>query len=413
MLIVIGGGPAGFFGAVTARETAPDRPVVLLEKSGRMLRKVVVSGGGRCNVTHACFEPRELVTRYPRGGRELRGPFHAFGPADTVAWFAARGVELKTEADGRMFPVTDSSGTIVECLREAARNAGVDVRSDTAVVELTKADTGIVVALADGTSLRADAVLLASGGQTSGGGAGGYDMAAALGHTIIPPVSSLFTFKVEDAILAGLAGVTVPRAAITIPGDGKLAESGPVLVTHWGLSGPAVLRLSAWGARHLHDCHYRCRVAVNWCPDLDRQQIDDRLQQETRANGKQQICGSGPFELPKRLWQALVAAAGIADELRWADLGRKPRLALADRISHCTFQMDGQAVNKEEFVTCGGVALREVDFRTMGSRVCTGLYLAGEVLDIDGITGGYNFQACWTTGWLAGKALAVHRQETA
>ncbi len=411
MLIVIGGGPAGFFGAVTARETAPDRPVVLLEKSGRMLRKVVVSGGGRCNVTHACFEPRELVTRYPRGGRELRGPFHAFGPADTVAWFAARGVELKTEADGRMFPVSDSSGTIVECLREAARKAGVDVRADTTVVELTKADTGIIVGLADGTSLRADAVLLASGGQTSGGGGGGYDLAAALGHTIVPPVSSLFTFRIDDAILADLAGVTVPRATITIPGAGKLTESGPVLVTHWGLSGPAVLRLSAWAARHLHDCHYRCRVTVNWCPDLDRQQIDDRLQQETRASGKQQICGSGPFELPKRLWQALVAAAGIADELRWADLGRKPRLALAGRISQCTFQMNGQAVNKEEFVTCGGVALREVDFRTMGSRVCNGLYLAGEVLDIDGITGGYNFQACWTTGWLAGKALAVHRQE--
>jgi len=408
MLIVIGGGPAGFFGAIRARETAPDQPVILFEKSGQVLRKVTVSGGGRCNVTHACFEPAELVTRFPRGGRELRGPFHAFGPHETVAWFAARDVELKTEADGRMFPVTDSSQTIVDCLREAAGASGVDVRTRTAVTGLVPTPIGFSVRLDDNTNLDAEAVLLASGGQTSGG-TGGYDLAAGLGHNVIPAVPSLFTFKIENPVLNDLAGVAVPEARVKVLGTKKLVETGPVLVTHWGLSGPAVLRLSAWGARHFHDCGYNCQVAVNWCPNLSPAQIDELLQHETRAIGKQLVSGHGPFELPKRLWQALVRAATIADGLRWADLGRKQRQALARRVGESTFQVSGQATNNEEFVTCGGVALKEVDFRTMASRVCPGLYLAGEVLDIDGITGGYNFQSCWTTGWLAGTALAGHQ----
>jgi len=411
MFIVIGGGPAGFFGAIRARETAPDRPVILFEKSDQVLRKVVVSGGGRCNVTHACFDARELVTRYPRGGRELRGPFHTFGPGETVTWFADRGVELKTEPDGRMFPVTDSSDTIVSCLREAATNAGVEVRTGTAVAGVTETETAFAVALKDGTVLEAEAVLLATGGRTSTGG--GYGMTGSLGHTIIPPVPSLFTFKIEDPILLGLAGVAVPSARVKIPGVRTLVETGPVLVTHWGLSGPAVLRLSAWGARHLHDVDYRCEVMVDWCPDLNPQQVDDRLQEQTRAHGKQRISGGGPFGLPRRLWQALVTGAGIAADMRWADLGRKSRLALARYVSECTFKVNGRTVNKEEFVTCGGVALNEVDFKTMGSRICPGLYLAGEVLDIDGITGGYNFQACWTTGWLAGTAMAAYKKDSA
>jgi predicted Rossmann fold flavoprotein len=406
MLIIIGGGPAGYFGAIRARALAPAQTVVLLEKSGQVLRKVAVSGGGRCNVTHACDDPAELAARYPRGGRELRGPFHAFGPAQTVAWFAARGVELKTEADGRMFPVTDSSATIVNCLRETAHISGVEVRTRLGAAALmARSDGGLTVALTDGSLLDADAVLLASGGQTSGG-LGGYDMAAGLGHTIVPPVPSLFTFKIDNPVLADLAGVAVPRAEVKVSGAKRLSETGPVLVTHWGLSGPAVLRLSALGARHLHDCGYTCEIAVNWCPDLSAAQVDERLQHETRANGRQQIGGSGPFGLPRRLWQSLASAAGIADDLRWADLGRGPRQALAQRVSQSTFRVSGQATNKEEFVTCGGVALKEVDFRTMASRVCPGLYLAGEVLDIDGITGGFNFQSCWTTGWLAGGAMA-------
>ncbi len=411
MLIVIGGGPAGFFAAIRARQQAPECPVVLLEKSGQVLRKVAVSGGGRCNVTHACFEPRELVTRYPRGGRELRGPFHSFGPEQTIAWFAERGVELKTEPDGRMFPVTDRSRTIVECLREAAREAGVDVRTGVAVSLITPAPGGFAVDLIDSSTLSAKAVVLASGGQTSGGGGGGYDIAAALGHTIVPPVPSLFTFKISDPVLSDLAGVAVPRAHVKVLGAKKLTETGPVLITHWGLSGPAVLRLSAWGARHFSEHDFTCEVMVNWCPDRDPQQIDDQLQSQTRTHGKQLICSNGPFDLPKRLWQAFVAEAGITEDARWADLGRPQRRSLIARVSESVFQVNGQAINREEFVTCGGVPLKEVDFKTMGSRTCAGLFLAGEVLDIDGITGGYNFQSCWTTGWLAGAGVAQYVSE--
>jgi predicted Rossmann fold flavoprotein len=411
MLIVIGGGPAGFFGALRAREVAPEQPVVLLEKSGQVLRKVAVSGGGRCNVTHACFDPRELVSRYPRGGRELRGPLHAFGPAATVAWFAARGVELKTEVDGRMFPVTDASATIVDCLQAAARTHGVDVQTRQPVRGLTRSENGFAVHLADDTVLNARAVLLASGGQTSGGGSSGYDLAAGLGHQIIPPVPSLFTFKIDDPVLEDLAGVAVPQAQVTVLGAKKLRETGPVLVTHWGLSGPAVLRLSAWGARHLHERDHKIEVAVNWCPDRDTAQVDALLQDATRSQGKQQVYRHGPLGLPKRLWQALVRTAGIDEQRRWADLSRTQRRDLTGRVTHCVFQVTGTATNKEEFVTCGGVALPEVDFKTMASRVCPGLFLAGEVLDIDGITGGYNFQSCWTTGWLAGQGLAAYGAE--
>lgn len=405
MIIVIGGGPAGYFGAIRARETAPDCPVLLLEKSGQGLRKVLVSGGGRCNVTHNCFAARELITHYPRGGRELRGPFHTFGPAETVAWFADRGVTLKTEPDGRMFPVTDSSRTIADCLRAAAQQSGVTVRTAATVTSLSRTDDAFAVTLASGEALAAQAILLATGGQTSGGAAGGYDLAAALGHTIIPPVPSLFTFRIADPVLAGLAGVAVPRARVRIVGEKKLVEEGPVLVTHWGLSGPAVLKLSAWGARRLHDLNYNCEVAVNWVPDQSPAQIDSLLQDATRNQGKQHIHTSGLFGLPRRLWQSLATAAGINADLRWADLGRNPRRDLGRRLGDSVFAVSGQAVNKEEFVTCGGVALREVDFKTMGSRKCPGLYLAGEVLDVDGVTGGFNFQACWTTGWLAGGAM--------
>ncbi len=410
MLVVIGGGPAGFFGAIRARELAPDRPVVLLEKFDQVLGKVAASGGGRCNVTHACFEPKELITRYPRGGRELRGPLHSFGPRDTVDWFAARGVELKTEDDGRMFPVTDSSRTIVDCLCDTAHTTGVDVRTHTAVSQLVRNEHGFTVHLTDGKTLSATTVLLATGGRTTSAPSG-LAFAADLGHTIKAPVPSLFTLKIKDPVLADLAGVAVSEAQIKVIGAKKLMESGPVLVTHWGLSGPAVLRLSAWGARHFHECEYQCQVAVNWCPDLNTQQLDERLLHETRNNGKQQISGHGPFGLPKRLWLALVNAAGVAADTRWADLGRKQRNALVQRVNTSVFKVCGQAMNREEFVTCGGVNLKEVDFKTMASRTCDGLYLAGEVLDIDGITGGFNFQSCWTTAWLAGNAIAQREAE--
>lgn len=422
MIIVIGGGPAGFFGAIAAREADPDRPVVLLEKSSAVLAKVKVSGGGRCNVTHACFTPRDLVAYYPRGQKELIGPFNKWGPAETVAWFAERGVELKTEPDGRMFPVTDSSETIVDCLIKAARAAGVEVRTNCPVEAVIPAvsGTGFTVQLVGGEGLTCEKLLLATGGKTSmknapgsTSTADGYSLAIDLDHTIVEPVPSLFTFRIDDPLLTGLAGVSVPEAQIRLadegPGDKVLRQIGPVLVTHHGLSGPAVLRFSAWGARRLHDLSYRFEIAVDWCPGHSSGNLDGDLQEWSRANGKQQISTGGPVKLPRRLWAALVAHAGITEETKWADLDRKARIRLVSALVDTRLAVTGKDTFKEEFVTCGGVPLREVDFRTMTSRAQPGLYLAGELLDIDGVTGGFNFQSCWTTGYLAGLGMAVDK----
>lgn len=397
MLVVIGGGPAGFFAAVTARRTNPGVPVVLLEQGGEVLRKVRISGGGRCNVTHACFDPRELVTHYPRGGRELRGPFHHFGPAETEAWFAAEGVRLKTEDDGRMFPLTDDSATVVGALTGAAAAAGVQVRTRCGATDLKREDDGFTVATAGG-DLRAGAVVLASGGRTSAGtGPDGYALARGLGHAIVPPVPSLFTFRSGAPLLAGLAGIA---AEVRVAAAG-LEAGGPLLITHKGLSGPAVLRLSAWGARALQACGYAFDLGVDWLPGVA--DADALLQERIRGHGRRAVAGDHATPLPARLWAALVREAGIDARTRWADLGREARLRLAGALKATVLPVAGQAPFKEEFVTCGGVALGEVDFRTMGSRVCPGLFLAGEVLDVDGVTGGFNFQNCWTTGWLAGR----------
>ena len=420
MIIVIGGGPAGFFGAIAARETDPSTPVVLLEKSSAVLAKVKVSGGGRCNVTHACFTPRDLVGYYPRGGRELIGPFNKWGPAETVAWFAERGVELKTENDGRMFPVTDSSGTIVDCLMRTARAAGVEVRTNCPVEAVIPADIGFgfTVRLAGGENLTCEKLLLATGGRTSmksapGGTSStdGYSIAKDLGHTIIELVPSLFTFRIDDPLLEGLAGVSVPEAQVRLAdesGGGKaLRQTGPVLVTHRGLSGPAVLRFSAWGARRLHDMAYRFGIAIDWCPGHSSEDLEADMQDWSRTKGKQQISTGGPVELPRRLWAALVARAGITDDKKWADLDRKARVRLVSALVDTRLVVTGKDTFKEEFVTCGGVPLKEIDFQTMASRTQPGLFLAGELLDIDGVTGGFNFQSCWTTGYLAGRGMAA------
>ncbi len=403
MIVVIGAGPAGLFAAITAREAAPDVPVVVLEKSARALAKVLVSGGGRCNVTHACFDPRELVTRYPRGGRELRGPLTRFGPADVVAWFAARGVELKAEPDGRMFPVSNDARTIAGALLDAARDLGVDLRLGCGARRVAAAPGGgFAVTLPDGAVLQADRVLLATGGRTSS--EDGYALAAALGHSVVPPVPSLFSLDCAAPWLTALAGVAVPDAEVAV---GAITRRGPVLVTHRGVSGPAVLVLSAWAARQLHDCGYRTELRIDWLPDVGPAHIDALLQEFARAHGKQAVALGGPGGLPKRLWAALAAHAGAAEPLRWGDLGRAAREQLGAALCATRLATTGQSVHKEEFVTCGGVDLREVDFRTMESRTCPGLHLAGEVLDIDGVTGGFNFQSCWTTGRRAGLAMAA------
>lgn len=400
MHVVIGGGPAGFMAAVTARRADPATPLVLLEAGAKVLRKVRISGGGRCNVTHDCDDPALLVANYPRGGREIRGPFTRFGPREVADWFAAEGVELKTEPDGRRFPVTDNAATVVDALMSAADRAGVEVRTGSRVTELRATEHGFRVETEGCASLDARGVVLATGGNTSAGsGPTGYDLAAGLGHTIVPPVPSLFTFTCQEPLLAGLAGVSAP-ARLTAGGHGT---EGPLLVTHRGVSGPAVLKLSALGARAFHELDYGFELAVDWLPEVA--DADVLLRGRVHTHGRRRTGRDNPTTLPRRLWAALVRTAGVATEQRWADLGRDLRLRLAGLLKHTPLAVTGQTAFQEEFVTCGGVALAEVDFRTMASRVRPGLHLAGEVLDIDGVTGGFNFQSCWTTGRLAGRNL--------
>lgn len=411
-VVVVGGGAAGFFAAIACAEKLAGRgSVTLLEATANPLAKVRVSGGGRCNATHACFEPRELVKRYPRGGRELLGAFHRFQPRDTIAWFAERGVELKTEEDGRMFPITDDSATIADCLLQAAEKAGVKVITSLGVrkVEALGAPGGgeargapFWLTLTDDSHLRCERLLMATGGNRS---SAGLTIAQQLGHTVEPPVPSLFTFHIDDKRLEGLSGVAVENAGVAVGGS-KLKESGPLLITHWGLSGPAILKLSAWGARALAEVNYEFPLVVNFAAPHTRESLVRELAVVRQANPKKQITTWSPLPMPQRLWERLVTSAGIVPTTPWAQIGNAALGTLAAGVATVEFRVVGKSLFKDEFVTCGGVRLSEVDFRTMESRVCPGLHFAGEMLDIDGVTGGFNFQAAWTTGWLAGQAMA-------
>lgn len=402
-IVVVGGGAAGFFGAITCAEADPQAQVTLLEKSAHFLAKVRISGGGRCNVTHACFDPRELTTRYPRGERALIAPFQRFQPRDTVEWFEKRGVPLKVEKDGRMFPTTDSSETIIACLTETARRAGVVLRANCGVDRLMRTPAGgYSVGLGAGEQLRADCVLLATGGcRTPALG----QLAVSLGHTLVPPVPSLFTFNIPVEWVRALSGVAVEDAAITVPGAG-LRERGALLLTHWGLSGPAVLRLSAWGARGLHDQGYRFRLLVNWLPALTEEEITRECEVRRQGSPAKRVVNTPIPPLSARLWEQLVRSAGVDPESRWATLSKAEQAKLVRALTGTELPVEGKSLNKDEFVTCGGIPLKEVNFRTLESRVCPGLFFAGELLDIDGITGGFNFQAAWTTGWIAGHSMA-------
>jgi len=402
-VIVVGGGAAGFFAAITCAEAVPGTEVTLLEKGSQFLSKVRISGGGRCNVTHACFDARELAARFPRGRKALIGPFQRFQARDTVEWFESRGVKLKTEEDGRMFPVTNSSQTIMDCLLDAARKAGVKLVTNRGVEEVKKGSDGkFELKLSNGEILECERLLLATGGcRTAAMG----KLAESLGHTLEPPVPSLFTFHIEVSWLRSLAGVSVESVEAVVPGT-KLRERGALLVTHWGLSGPVILRLSAWGARELHAADYKFPMQLNWLPDLDVEGIASELDRR-RKEQPARLVVNGPIALlGARLWEQLVLAAGIPRETRWAELSRTAQHELIQQLRRTEFAVTGKSLNKEEFVTCGGVRLSEVNFKTMESRICAGLYFAGELLDIDGVTGGFNFQAAWTTGWLAGRAMA-------
>ena len=436
-VVVVGGGAAGFFAAIACAEKLGDAgEVSIYEATAHPLAKVRVSGGGRCNVTHACFEPRDLVKGYPRGGRELLGAFHRWQPRDTVAWFAARGVELKIEADGRMFPVTDDSATIVDCLRSAAEKAGVrlvtplGVRTAEAMGRTSmeggsphtpgrrdssfdqdaedkagptppRNQTAFWLTLTDGSNVRCEKLLLATGGNRS---SAGFAIAEKLGHTIEPLVPSLFTFHIDDARLIGLSGISVEHALASVPGT-KLRESGPLLVTHWGLSGPAILKLSAWGARELAAAKYEFPLTVNFAPSHTPESLRRELTGVREKNPRKQIGTWSPLPMPQRLWERFVSSSGITPTAQWTAIGNAALATLATLVTAAEFNVVGKSLFKEEFVTCGGVRLGEVEFRTMESRRCPGLHFAGEILDIDGITGGFNFQSAWTTGWLAGQSM--------
>ena len=398
---VIGGGAAGFFGAIAAAN--PHTSVTLYEAGPECLAKVRISGGGRCNVTHHCFEPAQLVQNYPRGDKALRGAFSRFQPKDTIAWYQQRGVKLKTETDGRMFPVTDDSATIVDCLKKAAVQAGVTIKTRVPVRQVIKTNSGFLIGLKGG-EVRCDRILLATGSNPQG-----HRIAKSLGHTIEPPVPSLFTFTIKDAALRKRSGLSMDPVTIKLklPGQKKpLTQSGPLLVTHWGFSGPAVLKLSAWGARSLHDQSYQGTLLINWLPQLSQDEVRTMLQTAREDGGKRAISNHNPTQAPKRLWTYFVQRAQLDPQTQWTTLSNKAINRLTQELCQGDYKVQGKGVFKDEFVTCGGISLKEIQFKTMESRLCPGVFFAGEILDIDGITGGFNFQSAWTTGWLAGQTIA-------
>lgn len=396
---IVGGGAAGFFSAITCAENNPETQVILLEKTRQLLSKVRISGGGRCNVTHSCFDPAILVQNYPRGNKALRGPFTRFQPRDTIDWFAARGVPLKTESDGRMFPITDSSETIIHCLLKAARNANVEIRTECGVSEIKKSETGFILSLPNEEQMPCDSLLIATGSNPKV-----FSWLESLGHTIQPPVPSLFTFNIPDSPLKELAGISVPNVHLKIANT-DLEQSGPFLITHWGFSGPAVLKLSAWGARILHGMNYKAELHINWVPQFSLEALRELFSQCKTQHPSRFVANESPVDLPKNLWKILVSLSEIPAEQRWTSMTKQQTERLINTIHSGKFQIEGKSTYKEEFVTCGGVNLDEVNFKTMESRKVPGLYFAGEVLDIDGVTGGFNFQNAWTTGWLAGNAI--------
>ena len=402
-IVIVGGGAAGFFAAIECAESRPEAQIFILEKSSQFLSKVKISGGGRCNVTHADFDAREFSRRFPRGERALISAFGRFQASDTVAWFEGRGVKLKFEADGRMFPATDSSQTIMDCLLGAAQKAGVKLQTNCGVESVAKnSGGGFDLTLSGGGKMFCNRLLLAIGGcRTPAIGR----LAVSLGHALEPPVPSLFTFHVEVPWVRKLAGVSVETVEASVSGTG-LRERGALLLTHWGFSGPAVLRLSAWGARSLHGRDYQFKLNINWLPDWNEEKLAAAFLTCRRSQPAKFIVNTPVGNLPSRLWEQLVMASGVWRETRWAALSGGAQHQLVQQLSRSEFPVAGKSLNKDEFVTCGGVRLGEVEFKTMESKVCPGLYFAGEVLDIDGITGGFNFQAAWTTGWIAGRALA-------
>lgn len=391
-IIIVGGGAAGFFTAINIVEKNPKYKVAILERGSEVLSKVRVSGGGRCNVTHACFEPNELVKFYPRGEKELRGPFHQFCSGDTIEWFSNHGVELKIEDDGRMFPVSNSSQTIIDCFLQATQKLGITILTGQSVQSIFKKDNLWKIETQNENYLT-EKLILATGSNPKI-----WEMLQTFGHAIVNPVPSLFTFNIKDPRIKELPGVS---AIVSVKvKDTKLTSIGPLLITHWGMSGPAVLKLSAWGARLLHEKNYQFTIFVNWLNDLEAEDTEKILKHLKQEHAKKAVSKKSPFDFPNRLWESLVLAAAISADTKWTDLSKIQLQNLTIQLTNSSFHVNGKSTFKEEFVTAGGIDLKEINFKTMESKLHQNLYFAGEIVNIDAITGGFNFQNAWTSGFI-------------
>ena len=395
--LIVGGGAAGFFTAINIVERNPKAKVAILERGAEVLGKVRISGGGRCNVTHACFEPNELVKFYPRGEKELRGPFHQFCSGDTIEWFERHGVDLKIEDDGRMFPVSNSSQTIIDCFLKTTQQLGIKVLTGQSVQSIFKKDNYWKIDTQN-QNYQAENLILATGSNPKI-----WEMLQEFGHAIIPPVPSLFTFNSKDPRIKELPGVSA-KVTVRVK-DTKLEATGPLLITHWGMSGPAILKLSAWGARILHDKNYQFTLLVNWLNTIDTEEAIAQLKTLKQEQAKKTVAKKSPFELTNRLWESLVLASGISTETKWADLSKTQLQHLTQQLTNGVFQINGKSTFKEEFVTAGGIDLKEINFKTMESKIHPNLYFAGEIVNIDAITGGFNFQNAWTSGFIVANAV--------
>ncbi|WP_299006213.1 NAD(P)/FAD-dependent oxidoreductase [uncultured Tenacibaculum sp.] len=398
-VIIIGGGAAGYFTAINAKEINPELDITILEKGKEVLQKVKISGGGRCNVTHACFEPKELTKFYPRGKKELLGPFHKFMTGDTFEWFENRGVPLKIEEDNRVFPEANTSQAIIDCFQNAVDNLGISVLKNHGVNSIYQQNEKWIINTKN-QDFEADFVVVAAGSSKKV-----WDLCKTLNHTIIKPVPSLFTFNIKDKRIIDLGGISVPNAEVTLVGT-NLENSGPLLITHWGLSGPAILKLSAFGARILADKNYQYNVLVNWLGQ-DTDSVFSTLQELKKSQTKKQVSLKSPFsDIPRRLWERLVMASEIKNNQNWADLSNKQLQNLADQLTKGLFNANGRTTFKEEFVTAGGIDLKEINFKRFESKKHKNLFFVGEVLNIDAITGGFNFQNAWTGGFICANAIA-------
>ncbi|CAM1339366.1 BaiN/RdsA family NAD(P)/FAD-dependent oxidoreductase [Tenacibaculum aestuarii] len=398
-VIIIGGGAAGYFTAINAKELNPELDITILEKGKEVLQKVKISGGGRCNVTHACFEPKELTKFYPRGEKELLGPFHKFMTGDTFEWFENRGVPLKIEEDNRVFPEANTSQAIIDCFQNAVDNLGITVLKNHGVNSVYQQNEKWVINTKN-QDFEADFVVVAAGSSKKV-----WDLCKTLNHTIIEPVPSLFTFNIKDKRIIDLGGISVPNAEVTLVGT-NLENSGPLLITHWGLSGPAILKLSAFGARILADKNYQYNVLVNWLGQ-DTDSVFSALQELKKSQAKKQVNLKSPFsDIPRRLWERLVTASEVKNDQNWADLSNKQLQNLANQLTKGLFNANGRTTFKEEFVTAGGIDLKEINFKRFESKKHKNLFFVGEVLNIDAVTGGFNFQNAWTGGFICANAIA-------